>query len=163
MKSQKTTLTPFSISRRFSIEELTGQFVLSRSKLALPWKSNSIGEWHLAVDEKLPCSQIRFGQIVVGWLLGHAIGPDGHMVTGDLQLQSNKFEEDIYSHGGRFLVILPLLQRVYLDPCGLLSAVYCKHAQLVASSSSLIPYDDLTLITPVPGRLLLGRSGTSSD
>jgi len=144
MAGHKTALTPRSVSSHFSAEQLTGQFVLSKSPQALPWKSDSIGGWHLAVDESLPSSPIRFGEKTVGWLLGHAIGPNGSMVVDELQLQPDKVEEGIYSHGGRFVVILPLLRRVYVDPCGLLSAVYCKHLQLVASNPNLIPYDDVT-------------------
>ena len=66
------------------------------------------------------------------------------MVLDTLDIKSDSLEETIYSHGGRFLVILPLAQRIYIDPSGLLSAVYCKHAQLVASTPNLIPYDELT-------------------
>ena len=31
--------------------------------------------------------------------------------------------------------------RLYLDPCGLLSLVYCAHQKIVASTPNLIPYD----------------------
>ena len=137
-------MTPESISRRHSMEELVGQFVLSRTQSALPWQRDSLSGWHLAVENKLPFVRIRCEDQPAGWLLGHAIGPDGTLVEDELHLHTDQLEEAIYEHGGRFLVILPLLGRVYLDPCGLLGAVYCEHAGLVASSLSLIPYDEHT-------------------
>ena len=52
----------------------------------------------------------------------------------------------MYSFGGRFAVVLldGRYPRLYLDPCGSLSAVYCAHQRLVASTPNLIPYDDLS-------------------
>ena len=143
-KSDDAAMTPLGISSHFPAEELVGHFLLSKRKQKIAWNNDSIGNWTLAVQDRLPCSRIYIEDKAVGWLLGHAISPDGKIVENDLQLQSDDIEASIYSHGGRFLVILPILQRVYMDPCGLLSAVYCKHAELVASSPSLIPYDELT-------------------
>lgn len=144
MREDDPTLTPRAISDRFTADRLTGQFLLSKHQVALPWSCDSVGEWHLWVEENLPCVEIRSEHQKVGWLLGHAVGGDGKMVAGELQVQSDRIEDDVYALGGRFLAILPLLERVYLDPCGLLSAVYCEQLQIVASSPNLIPYDDLT-------------------
>ena len=141
---QIVSLTPFNVCGRNAAAELVGQFFLSKRPPSIQWNTFSLGEWNLSVETRLPCTQVRSGANTIGWLLGHAVSSDGRMVAGEFHLPADRIEETIYSLGGRFIVILPLLQRVYLDPCGLLSAVYCAHAEIVASSPSLVPYDDLT-------------------
>jgi hypothetical protein len=55
-------------------------------------------------------------------------------------------ETFIYSFGGRFAVAVldDRHPRFYLDPCGSLSAVYCAHQRIIASTPNLIPYDERT-------------------
>ncbi len=50
----------------------------------------------------------------------------------------------MYAFGGRFAVAVldAPHPRFYLDPCGSLSAVYCAHQRIVASTPNLIPYDE---------------------
>jgi hypothetical protein len=50
-------------------------------------------------------------------------------------------ERWVYSHSGRFIVLFVTenLQRVYLDPCGSLSAVYCPQLECLASTVTVIP------------------------
>jgi hypothetical protein len=67
-------------------------------------------------------------------------------------------ETFIYAFAGRFAVVaLHDHPRFYLDPCGSLSAVYCAHRRMIASTPSLIPYDEqsrdrteLTLAIGIP-------------
>jgi hypothetical protein len=135
-----------AISQQFSPDDLAGQFLLSQSESrpGLSWSSDSLDGWHLAVESRLQCVRILQAGAPAGWLLGRAIAPEGHIVTGNFELPPGEVEDAIYALGGRFLVILPLLRRVYLDPCGLLSAVYCQHAATVAATQCLIPFDRLT-------------------
>jgi hypothetical protein len=49
----------------------------------------------------------------------------------------------MYSFGGRYAAVtLDHHPRFYLDPFGSLSAVYCAHQRIVASTHNLIPYDE---------------------
>jgi hypothetical protein len=141
----REALSPQAIASRFSREDLVGQFVLSRTKSTLPWPAFCLNGWHLSVESKLQVATVRSRGEDIGWLLGNAFGQDGRMVSGQLDVSPDSLEQTIYSHGGRFCVIVPIPGRIYLDPSGLLSAVYCPHQQVVASSPSLIPYDESTL------------------
>jgi hypothetical protein len=51
------------------------------------------------------------------------------------------FERWVYEHGGRFMAVLitEAGQRVYLDPVGSLSAVYCPTLECVGSTVTVIP------------------------
>ena len=139
-----TQFDPEAISQRFSPDDLAGQFLLSQSRPGLSWPCESLGGWHLAVEPRLPRVKLTQGGAHVGWLLGNPIAPEGRIVTQDFELPPGDVEDAIYALGGRFLAILPVIGRVYLDPCGFLSAVYCEHAGIVAATSSLIPFDELT-------------------
>jgi len=140
----ETLLTPRKIAEQFAPTELVGQFFLSRKEPSLPWPTSTIDGWNLATDSRLPVVRIHSMGEPVGWLLGQATTLDGRIVTEDLQLPTGNVEDFIYSFGGRFVVILPSLGRIYLDSFGLLSTVYCAHAGIVASTPSLISYDDRT-------------------
>jgi hypothetical protein len=61
-------------------------------------------------------------------------------------VSSAVLEAFIYSFGGRFAAVVlgPHMTRCYLDPCGSLSAVYCAHQEIIASTPTLIPADDGT-------------------
>jgi hypothetical protein len=129
------------IVAQFSPADLAGQFILSREAPDVGWPVDSVAGWHLAVEGRLPRLRLRQEGRTVGWLLGQAITPEGRVVAADVELPRGDVESFIYAHGGRFLVILPVLGRVYLDPFGLLSAVYCAHQGIVAATPGLIPYD----------------------
>ncbi|MBX2811948.1 MAG: hypothetical protein KTR25_09060 [Myxococcales bacterium] len=144
MKSSHSYKSLKALVDRFSPEELLGQFVLSRGAPNSDWPCFRIGDWNLAVESMLACIPITSNNEVVGWLLGQAIGPDHRVVVDSLEIPPDRVEETIYAHGGRFIVILPLAQRIYLDPCGLLPAVFCEHLKLVSSTPSLIPYEGQT-------------------
>lgn len=135
---------PYSLSQQFSVAELKGQFLLSRGSQPLPWTTDCLHGWCLAVEESLPVFRCSNGAEYIGWILGEAIGPSGEIIEENVTLGPDDVEKSIYELGGRFLVILPGLKRVYMDPCGLLSAVFSEADQMVASSSSLIPHSDKT-------------------
>lgn len=86
-----------------------------------------------------------------GWMLGYPISEagkllgDGEVVRIPAANSSSiaSTEDFVYSFGGRFaVVVLDPGPRFYLDPCGSLSAVYCAHQRMVASTPNLIPYDE---------------------
>lgn len=143
--------SPAEIMKRFSYDDLRGQFVLSRRPSVPEWQQWSIGGWHLATEESLPCVPVLGPRGQVGWLLGRAVSPEGRFVDDELLLPDDDYEQQIYAHGGRFIVILPAWGRVYLDSCGLMAAVYSADGEIVASSPALIPFSDAT---PVRDELL---------
>ncbi|HQR51697.1 MAG TPA: hypothetical protein PLZ79_00375 [Burkholderiales bacterium] len=136
---------------------LVGQFVLSRDRSLQPpaWLSDRVGDWCLGWHPRLPVMRLLAdGDRPVGWMLGYPISEAGVLadggtvlrVTAQAMVSVDAFEEFVYSFGGRFAVILAegSHRRVYLDPCGSLSAVYCTHQRVIASTSNLIPYDSRT-------------------
>ncbi len=126
---------------RFSPDDLQGQFLLGRSPPAVHWPVDSLDGWHLAVAVELPCHPVFIGDRKAGWLLGRAVSAAGAFVDGPLSLAQDEIERQIYSFGGRFAFILPAIGRVYLDPCGLLSVVYCGKTGSVASTASALGVD----------------------
>jgi hypothetical protein len=94
-----------------------------------------------------------------GWLLGQPITEDGQFIEGVAHLPFEQratpaeMESWLARLCGRFLAIwlTPSFQRVYLDAGGLLSAVFAREHDLVASTTSLVPYargceDDFALL-----------------
>lgn len=141
----------------FDYSRLIGQFVVSAGENRAPheWVSDRIGKWFLGRHPALPVIQL-FGaeDRPLGWILGYPIGEAGKLLADGEVLRvparalasTEGLEAFVYSFGGRFaVVVLDARQpRCYLDPCGSLSAVYCAHQRLVASTPNLIPYDERT-------------------
>jgi len=82
----------------------------------------------------------------MGWLLGYAVDDSGVLLKGGQTAMvpsaaTDELEDWIYLHGGRFaaIVLTSSSARLYLDPCGSLSAVYCAVLECVASTTSLVP------------------------
>jgi hypothetical protein len=85
---------------------------------------------------------------VIGAIVGDPVNlSTGEMITKDLFLPSaitgslSQFiEEHVYSLGGRFLFVLDYegTQRIYLDACGSMPAVYDSSTGRVASSTGLL-------------------------
>ncbi len=150
--------------------QLIGQFVLSQDRTLLPpaWLSDGVGNWYLGWHSQLPVMRLLDDRDrCIGWVLGYPISEAGVLAEGGSVLRVRSaamaspeaFEDFVYSFGGRFAVVLAdgEHQRVYLDPCGSLSAVYCPHQSVVASTSNLIPFDahsrdrlDLALAIGIP-------------
>lgn len=144
-----------SLEENESIESLTGQFVLSRDESIIPktWAVRAHAGWLLGTHAKLPTNELRSvnGEFV-GWILGHPIDSDGKLLKDNVELaialdaDSDVFESEIYRFGNRYLVVLLCRNhsRIYLDPLGLLSAVFSSSNQVVASTPNLIPYNEFT-------------------
>jgi len=135
--------------------DLPGQFILCKSKGYVPkdWITRERGSWLLACHPSLPVTKILGSDSSeLGWLLGCPISPEGQLLTGKMHLPvspndsdaPSQFESSIYAFGGRFATVFLNAQasRLYLDPCGSLSAVFCPKQQIVASSLALIPYSE---------------------
>jgi len=134
-----------------------GQFVLSRAELPAPegWLSESIGPWILDRHRSLPVIRLvdNRGE-AIGWILGFPIDREGALLADGAEVRAPRpadgsdesIEEFLYGHGGRFLAALvgKGRKRLYLDPTGSLSAVYCAHQGIVASTPNLIPADPRT-------------------
>jgi hypothetical protein len=156
---------PRELHAQYHTSDLPGQFMLSTDTVQIPdgWRTYSLGRWILAGHSALPFFEIHAGDgTPIGWLLGYPIDPDGNLITSKVVLDEDatnaltpeRFETFLYRFGGRYAAVLlaGVMARVYLDPCGSLSVVYCPSQKLVASTPSLIPYgpdvrDDDALIT----------------
>jgi hypothetical protein len=141
----------------FGNSRLIGQFVLSADRSESPpgWLADRIGAWYLGRHPRLPAIRLMDkADQPVGWVLGYPISEDGVLLADGETLRvpaqatasAIAFESFGYSFGGRFALVLldGRYPRFYLDPFGSLSAVYCAHQRLVASTPNLIPYDDLS-------------------
>lgn len=150
--------------------DLVGQFILCQKKnqITKSWQTYQFGEWLLGSHPKLPVIDIiGKDDFHVGWLLGYPISLDGELINSRLvfnisinEPNPDKFENQLYSHGGRFAAVYfgGPQARFYLDPCGSLAAVFSPRHKIVASTPTLIPYslgcdDDHKLIESmiIPG------------
>jgi hypothetical protein len=145
------------MTHSFTVSQLVGQFILGSVGTRVPegWASERIGDWVLGRHPSLP--EIRLlgdDDRIVGWFLGYPIDGKGKLWNGRETIRipgvedstASRIEEFVYSFGGRFLVALVGVRqpRLYLDPCGSLSVVYCAHQEVVVSTPNLIPYDEQT-------------------
>jgi len=146
-----------SIARQFNLSRLAGQFILGKSGDCVPrgWAAERIGGWFLGRYPSLPGIRLLGAEDrPVGWLLGYPIDGNGLLLSegDDVRVPwlsdgaESDVEEFVYGFGGRFLAAFvgASRPRLYLDPCGSLSVVYCPHKEIVASTPNLIPYDDRT-------------------
>lgn len=140
------TLTPM---------DLTGQFILCKAPDTVPdgWHVRQNGDWYLGSHPTLPVIDIlTTDHTVIGWLLGWPINSEGEFVTqhcsidiesgnGSVALQ---VESALYEYGGRWAAVFVAagLQRVYLDACGSLAAVFSPRHEIVASTPTLVPYSE---------------------
>jgi len=130
------------------------QFVLSRQEVILPegWLTESQGPWILGRHPSLPrILLVGRERRAIGWLLGYPIDPQGVLLADGSEVRvpweaeppEGSVEEFVYGFGGRFLAAFvgESRKRLYLDPIGSLSLVYCAHQEIVASTPNLVPYD----------------------
>src|SRR3990170_2613750 len=156
-KERQTTMGRESITRQLSLSQLVGQFILDKAGMQVPegWSSERIGGWILGRHSSLPGIRLLDAEDrPVGWFLGYPIDGNGFLLSGGDAVRvpgvsdgaESEVEEFIYGFGGRFLAVFVGVSRprLYLDPCGSLSVVYCPHKEIVASTPNLIPYDDRT-------------------
>jgi hypothetical protein len=145
------------MTQRLDISKLVGQFILGAGDVRIPdgWVIARTGEWLLGRHPSLPGIRLHDADDRhIGWILGYPIDAEGKLwdgqetmiVPGLAESPSSRLEQFIYGFGGRFAVMLlgGRHTRIYLDPCGLLSLVYCAHQKVVASTPNLIPYDRRT-------------------
>jgi hypothetical protein len=128
---------------------LHDQFILCRDRDQIPdeWLVHRVGQWWLGHHPSLPV--VRLSDEVgfpLGWLLGWAVDDRGKLREADKTAAvsfatADELEHWIYLHGGRFvaIVVRSPLARVYLDPCGSLSVVYCAALECVASTTTVVP------------------------
>jgi len=134
-------------------ELLVGQFILCASEEHLPegWPVRRHAGWSLAAHGALPVVNIRDGaDRLVGWLLGYAVSPAGHLLTEEVRFDvssdsrnaTDRFESILYDHGGRFAAVcfVGRKPRFYLDPTGSLATVFCERQHILASTPTLVPY-----------------------
>ena len=151
----RSAFDPNDLERRWSPSALLDQFVLSRESRCLPaeWPVQHLAGWHLASHPSLPTRPIINPEgLPIGFFLGYVIEHSGTIVdSGALRLPANASTPDaaepwIYGHGGRFVAALlaePYC-RIYLDPTGSLSAVFCPPLEILASTPTLVPREDDT-------------------
>jgi hypothetical protein len=133
---------------------LHGQFILGTTGTCVPegWLMERAGSWILGRHPSLPAIRLlaekdRFA----GWFIGYPIDGNGRLIAegdvlrfpGLVDGTEPDLETFIYGFGGRFLAALVGAgqPRLYLDPVGSLSVVYCAHQGIVASTPNLVPYD----------------------
>lgn len=133
--------------------DLHEQFLLCRDSQQIPegWPRHHIRDWHLGHHPSLPViTLLASDQVEIGWLLGYAVNGKGVLLDSETvtvpcakgaEVVPEDFERWVYDHGGRFMVVLitEAGQRVYLDPSGSLSAVYCPTLECVGSTVTVIP------------------------
>lgn len=132
--------------------DLPEQFVLGRSVPDLEgWVTRSVGSWTLSRHPTLPCiSVVGPDNRETGWILGYPIDEDGvlHADGGTLKAPADGpgFQAAVDRIGGRYLAVLvdSPHPRIYPDPAGSYSSVFCPDMGLVASTSHLIPYSEET-------------------
>ena len=130
---------------------LPRQYILCRDRQNIPstWNVKQACSWCLGHDCSLPVGEMRDEESqFIGWLVGYPI--DRQRINNTLKLTVNsqadnfiaQFETAISEYGGRYVAILltTSCDRIYLDPAGTLATVYCPRQEIVASTTTLIPY-----------------------
>ncbi|MDA0660706.1 MAG: asparagine synthase-related protein [Planctomycetota bacterium] len=145
---------------------LPEQFIVCRDLRHLPegWMVHAIGDWFLGYHPTLPVATLVVDGQSFGWMLGYAISGDGLLlgseritVPATVLTDEAMFERWVYQHGGRFVAIFAAgsTPRVYLDPIGSLSVVYCPSLEMAASTVTVVPRegdtDDQTELAQVVG------------
>lgn len=154
MKPSTSTYALSDLARRWSRENLAEQFIIGRDARHIPdsWTVNRIGGWYLGRHPSLPLVTIVGDeQLPIGFFLGYVIDSKGEFINSGTitpplhsgESQTPALENWIYSHGGRFVAALLTEphSRIYLDPCGSLSAVYCPPLEIFASTPTLVPQE----------------------
>jgi len=146
------------VTTRLHTADLHDQFLFSMEPVDAPagWQTCSAGGWHLIAHPSLPVLTLKLTDgTVAGLALGHIVNAEGRYVRGEMTLPfaggeapitADTLEQFIYLHGGRyiFVVQLPGISRIYLDPVGSLAAVWCRERRRIASTTSLLLHDEPT-------------------
>lgn len=153
----ESLILPSQFAKSFSAIDLKGQFICCRASAHLPnqWPSTSTEGWHIAHHPTLPMISILDRESrLLGYFFGYPISPNGQLESNSIHFKVSagdadcaaKFEQALYEFGGRYAAIFlgKGVARMYLDPYGSLSAVYCTQLGIIASSPMLIPYEAST-------------------
>jgi hypothetical protein len=148
---------------------LQGQFVLTQDAARIPpsWAQRQHHGWILGSHPNLPISDLCLPDDAwIGWVVGHpltdtALAPQRIPVAAEADRDPAPLEAFLATLGGRYvaLVLTDSYQRVYLDSCGSMSAVYSSVAGMVASTPTLIDTADHPWDTDLMDALKMPASG----
>ncbi|GLK15616.1 hypothetical protein [Herbiconiux flava] len=126
------------------------QFIITRVPRPMPegFVTTQHFGWRCGVSPSLPVTEVRRGEIAVGWILGWVILEDGRFAheTGSFEISEpapgdpDGVEETLYALAGRwacFLVVAGGL-RVYVDPSASLGVVFSEEESVIASTTSIV-------------------------
>ncbi len=123
--------------------DLPHQFLLAENICNVPtnWISDSLGSWTLYSHPDIQIVKVLNERAKQkGWMLGWPIDCERQIiVSGELSINFQELEDDLYKFGGRWIVILVDPGRVYVNAAGEHSCVYCARERLVASTTSMLP------------------------
>ena len=143
-----------------------GQFMLTGRPELIPsgWETRASGRWTLGYARPLVCAPIRRGEVVLGWVVGHAVDESVGLLdeSDGIRLPSGETPAALADRLiGRF-VLLDLsgdAPRAHQDIYGMLAAVFAPEEDTLASTGLLIPpssrtpYDvDRIIATDIPYR-----------
>lgn len=149
--------------------------MISPTAKDIPGFRNFLGaEWHLAAGADLPvCDLLDVDGHPLGYLIGVAVGPEGLLKDGANRIPAAQadagfwgiFETWLTELAGRYALLLTVQgkTRFYVDPVGMIGAVYNPQAKLVAASTLMAIMDavqpnpkfDFDIIRDHGGRLSL--------
>lgn len=144
MPLQAQNLWPFAPEKFATVFRY--QYVISRERHEIPGFQYFSGpEWNLAIGRDLPvCELLDRDGAHLGYILGIAVGPEALLADGTNQLPFSReatnfwslFEAWLTELAGRYAIMLSAhgKTRFYVDPVGMIGAVYNAQAQILAAS-----------------------------
>ncbi len=145
MTLQAQTLWPLGPDK--FAEVFRYQYVISRKRYNIPGFRDFPGDtWHLAAGADLPvCDLTDADGHALGYLVGIAVGPVGLIAGTANRIPASRddprfwdlFEAWLTELAGRYALLLTVQgqTRFYVDPVGMIGAVYNSQAQIVAAST----------------------------
>jgi len=144
------------VTNKPDIAAFHDQFLFSMEPVDAPdgWHTFTSCGWHLIAHPSLPVHTMKLMDgTVAGLALGHIVDTEGRYKRGGMTLpfaggeekiSAEKLEQFLYLHGGRFIFIiqLPGISRLYMDPVGSLAAVWSQKHGRIASTTSLLLLDE---------------------
>lgn len=131
------------------------QYVISRARQDISGFRNFEGAgWHLAAGAELPvCDLVDRDGHPLGYLIGVAVGPEGLLKDGANRIPAAQddagfwdvFETWLTELAGRYALLLTVQgqTRFYVDPVGMIGAVYNAADGLVAASTLMAITDEV--------------------
>ncbi len=115
------------------------------------WKESSCNGTGIQHHPLLPVHDIVDAEgNCIGKIIGWSVTESGSLISETQrwpiteEFSQEQIESCIYSHGGRFIVLLvtPQFRRIYLDPGGMLSMVYARDGDLAGSTITALAWDN---------------------